>query len=242
MAIGSHNCTGSSSPAGESGKSTQAMLKALAGDEEVVCHSRHAQQLLVKRGRILRCLLPYGVDAQFVVLIPFPCLQPLRDLVVIHQVISRKPVRFSDEHNAQSSADSGLVGTPAEFAQSQPTVPVRLAEMPGYERKRSARLQLRFDRQACGLNVRGGDRRQPGSWELAHEPDDLSRPAVAGNFPRGHALPRRPPQPKWRRIPPGPETRKGGRARPGGGPVERRSSRRPARETDPVHRKPFRLL
>jgi hypothetical protein len=54
---------------------------------------------------------------------------------VIHQVISREPVRFSDEHNAQSSADSGLVGTPAKFAQSQPTVPVRLAEMPGYERK-----------------------------------------------------------------------------------------------------------
>ena len=39
------------------------------------------------------------------------------------------------EHDAQSSADSGFVGTPAKFAQSEATVPGRFAEMPGYERK-----------------------------------------------------------------------------------------------------------
>jgi hypothetical protein len=55
--------------------------------------------------------------------------------MVIHQVISRQPVRFSNEHDAQSSADSGLVGAPAKFAQSKATVPVRLAEMPGDQRK-----------------------------------------------------------------------------------------------------------
>jgi hypothetical protein len=55
--------------------------------------------------------------------------------MVIHQVVRRQPVRFSDEHDAQPSADSGLVGAPAKFAQSKATVPVRLAEMPGYERK-----------------------------------------------------------------------------------------------------------
>ena len=63
--------------------------------------------------------------------------------MVIHQVISRQPLRFSDEHDAQSSADSGLVGAPAEFTQSKATVPVRLAEMPGYERKRF--LDFRYD-------------------------------------------------------------------------------------------------
>ena len=55
--------------------------------------------------------------------------------MMIHQVVSRQPVRFSDEHNAQTSADSGLVGAPPKFAQSKATVPVRLAEMPGYQRK-----------------------------------------------------------------------------------------------------------
>lgn len=55
--------------------------------------------------------------------------------MVIHQVISREPVRFSDEHDAQPSRDSGLVGAPAKFAQSKATVPVGLAEMPGYEPK-----------------------------------------------------------------------------------------------------------
>ena len=54
---------------------------------------------------------------------------------MIHQVISRQPVRFSNEHDAQSSADSGFVGAPAKFAQSEATVPVRFAEMPGYEPK-----------------------------------------------------------------------------------------------------------
>jgi hypothetical protein len=33
--------------------------------------------------------------------------------------------------------------------------------------------------------VRGEDRRQPGSWELAREPDDLSGSAVPFNFPEG---------------------------------------------------------
>jgi hypothetical protein len=33
--------------------------------------------------------------------------------------------------------------------------------------------------------VRAADQRQPGSWELAGEPDDLSGPAVTGNFPEG---------------------------------------------------------
>jgi hypothetical protein len=75
-------------------------------------------------------------SARFVLaLVPFPCLQPLSHLVVIHQVISRQPVRFSNEHDAQSSADSGFVGAPAKFAQSEATVPMRCAEMPGYERK-----------------------------------------------------------------------------------------------------------
>jgi hypothetical protein len=56
-------------------------------------------------------------------------------LVVIHQVISREPVRFSNEQDVQSSADSGFVGAPAKFAQSEATVLMRFAEMPGYERK-----------------------------------------------------------------------------------------------------------
>jgi hypothetical protein len=55
--------------------------------------------------------------------------------MVIHQVVSRQPVRLSDEHDAQASTDSGLVGAPAKSAQSKATVPVRLAEMMGYERK-----------------------------------------------------------------------------------------------------------
>jgi hypothetical protein len=54
---------------------------------------------------------------------------------MIHKVISRQPVRFSDEHDAQPSRDSGFVGAPAKFAQSKATVPVRFAEMPGYEPK-----------------------------------------------------------------------------------------------------------
>jgi len=55
--------------------------------------------------------------------------------MVIHQVVSRQPVRFHNEHDSQPSADRGLVGAPAKFAQSQATVPVRLAEMPGDPRK-----------------------------------------------------------------------------------------------------------
>ena len=69
------------------------------------------------------------------VLISFPRLQPLRDLMIIHQVVSRQPVRFYNEYDAQPSNDPGLVGAPAKFAQSKATVPVRLAEMPGYQRK-----------------------------------------------------------------------------------------------------------
>ena len=75
---------------------------------------------------------PYSAGG---VLISFPCLQPLPDLLMIHQVVSREPVRFPDEYYAQPSADSGLEGAPAKFAQSKPTIPVRLAEMPGDERK-----------------------------------------------------------------------------------------------------------
>ena len=75
--------------------------------------------------------------------ISFPCLQPLRDLMMIHQVVSRQPVRFSDEHDAQPSTGSGLVRAPAKSAQSKAMVPVRLAEMPGYERKLS--LDFSYD-------------------------------------------------------------------------------------------------
>jgi hypothetical protein len=53
----------------------------------------------------------------------------------IHQVINRQPVRLLDEHDAQPPTDSGLVGAPAKFAQTQVTVRVRLAEMPGYARE-----------------------------------------------------------------------------------------------------------
>jgi hypothetical protein len=55
--------------------------------------------------------------------------------MVVHQVVSRQPIRFLDEHDAQPSTDAGLVGAPAKFAQSKATVPVRLSEMPGYQRK-----------------------------------------------------------------------------------------------------------
>jgi hypothetical protein len=54
---------------------------------------------------------------------------------VIHQVVSCQPIRLSDQHDAQPSTDSGLVGAPAKFAQSKASVPVRLAEMPGYQGK-----------------------------------------------------------------------------------------------------------
>jgi hypothetical protein len=49
------------------------------------------------------------------VLVLFPCLQPLSYLVVIHQVISRQPVRFANEHDAQSSTDSGFEGAAVQI-------------------------------------------------------------------------------------------------------------------------------
>jgi hypothetical protein len=55
--------------------------------------------------------------------------------MVIHEVVSRQPIRLSDEHDAQPSADARLEGAPAKFTQSKATMPVRFAEMPGYERK-----------------------------------------------------------------------------------------------------------
>jgi hypothetical protein len=55
--------------------------------------------------------------------------------MVIHQVVSRQPVRFYNEHDAQPSTDSGLVGAPAKFAQSKANVPVLLVEMSGDQRK-----------------------------------------------------------------------------------------------------------
>jgi hypothetical protein len=70
------------------------------------------------------------------VLISLPRLQPLGDLRVIHQVVSRQPVRFYNEHDAQPSTDSSLVRAPAKFARAKATVPVRLTEMPGDQRKR----------------------------------------------------------------------------------------------------------
>ena len=63
--------------------------------------------------------------------------------MVIHKVVSRQPVRFSDEHDAQPSTDSRLEGAPAKFAQTNATVPARLAEMPGYKRK--LRLDFSYD-------------------------------------------------------------------------------------------------
>jgi hypothetical protein len=63
--------------------------------------------------------------------------------LVIHQVVSHQPVRFSDEHDAQPSTDSGLVGGPAKCAPAKAAVPVRLAEMTGHQRKRF--LDLSYD-------------------------------------------------------------------------------------------------
>ena len=60
----SHSCPRNSSFAWKIGKSAQAMLEDFAGDEEVVGHSRYAQQLLIKWRGILRRLAPHRLDAQ----------------------------------------------------------------------------------------------------------------------------------------------------------------------------------
>jgi hypothetical protein len=70
--------------------------------------------------------------------------------MVIHQVVSREPVRFFDEHDAQPSTDSGLVGAPAKFAQTKAAVPVRPAEMLGYARKRLLDLSYNLIAKLAG--------------------------------------------------------------------------------------------
>ena len=76
-----------------------------------------------------------GEDGGEGVLVALPRLQPLRDLLVLHQVVSREPIRFADEDNAPAPADPGLEGAPAEFAQAKPAVAVRVAKVPGYQRE-----------------------------------------------------------------------------------------------------------
>ncbi len=61
----SHSCPRNSSFAWKIGKSAQAVLEDFAGDEEVVCHSRYAQQLLIKWRGVLRRFASHGLDAQF---------------------------------------------------------------------------------------------------------------------------------------------------------------------------------
>ncbi len=62
---------------------------------------------------------------------------------MVHQIVSRQPVRLSDEDDAQASADSGLIRASAQLAKPQPSMPVRLAKVPGYLPE--PLLNLRYD-------------------------------------------------------------------------------------------------
>ena len=77
-----------------------------------------ASLIVLPTGAIISISLSVGAEVS----ITFPSVAGagyVLEYTVIHQVASRQPVRFLDQHDAQPSTNSGLVGAPAQFAQSK---------------------------------------------------------------------------------------------------------------------------